>query len=318
MKYTDSSIKPLNIYSGSFFGLWLLAMFASVGWRTTDEPSYKAQIDEWHQNRLKSLKSESGWLNIAGLFWLKEGENKVGGDPGNDIAFPSGKAPAQLGTFQLTKGAVLFTPAPEATVLVDRSAIGTEKPQPVLTTETIFSPESKKAVVLQHGSLRWFIIKRGEKYGVRLRDLESPLLSEFRGINRYPVDESWKVKARLEVPSEPKTIPIMDILGQISQYPLAGTLVFERGGKTYRLDAAGEGEKLFILFGDLTNTQDTYGAGRFLYAPKAGPDGTTTLDFNQAINPPCAFTTFATCPLPPKQNKLALAITAGEKRYSEH
>lgn len=318
MKRTDSTMESLNIYSGSFFGLWLLAMLASVGWRTTDEPSYKAQIDEWHQNRLKSLKSESGWLNVAGLFWLKEGENKVGGDAGSDISFPSGKAPVQLGAFQLANGTVTFTPASEAVVLVDRSAAGTEKPQPVLTTETIFSLESKKPVVLQHGSLRWFIIKRGNKYGVRLRDLESPLLSEFHGVDRYPVDESWKVKARLEVPSEPKTIPIMDVLGQISQYPLAGTLVFERAGKTYHLDAAGEGEKLFILFGDPTNMHDTYGAGRFLYAAKAGSDGTTTLDFNQSINPPCAFTAFATCPLPPKQNKLALAITAGEKRYGEH
>ncbi|QDK82815.1 DUF1684 domain-containing protein [Spirosoma sp. KCTC 42546] len=322
MKRTDSSIGPLNIYSGSFFGLWLLAMLTSVGWRVSDGPSYKVQLEEWHQKRVKSLKSESGWLNVAGLYWLKEGANKVGSDTGNDITFPSGKAPEQVGTFQLTNGTVFFTPAPGAAVLADRLGQSTDgssvKPEPLLTTETIFSPESKKPVTLQHGSLRWFIIKRGNKYGVRLRDLESPALNEFHGIDRFPVDETWRLKARLEVPSEPKTIPIMDVIGQLSQYPLAGTLVFERGGKTYRLDAAGEGEKLFILFGDPTNTHDTYGAGRFLYADKAGPDGTTTLDFNQAINPPCAFTTFATCPLPPKQNKLALAVTAGEKRYGDH
>ena len=321
MKRFNQPDKPLNPYSRCFFGLWLLAMIASsFSFQLSDEPSYKEKVDQWHQNRVKSLKSENGWLNVAGLFWLKEGANKVGGNIGNDIAFPSEKTPDQLGTFQLTNGAVTFTPAPGAVVLTDKAgqAASAEKPQPLLATETIFSPENKRPVILQHGPLRWFIIKRGNRYGVRLRDLESPVLKEFQGINRFSVDETWRIKARLETPSEPKTIPIMDVLGQISQYPLAGTLVFERAGQTYRLDAAGEGERLFIIFGDQTNTHETYGAGRFLYADKAGSDGTTVLDFNESINPPCAFTAFATCPLPPKQNKLVLAVTAGEKRYGEH
>ncbi|MFD2572858.1 DUF1684 domain-containing protein [Spirosoma soli] len=278
-----------------------------------DEPNYKAQLEAWHQNRVTSLKSENGWLNLAGLFWLKEGKNSLGRGSDFDIAFPVANAPADLGLLYLQNGDVRFAPKGGATVTIDG--------KPVSDPVVIFSANSKPTV-LSHGSLRWFVIKRGEKYGIRLRDLDSPFLKEFHGIERYPVNETWRVKAHLEKPTQPKTIPILDVLGQTSQQPLAGTLVFDLQGKTYRLDAVGEGSKLFILFGDATNAHDTYGSGRFLYADKPADSldgsGTTVLDFNQAINPPCAFTPYATCPLPPKQNKLAVAITAGEKRYGDH
>ncbi|MFD2935669.1 DUF1684 domain-containing protein [Spirosoma flavum] len=309
MKGINQPVEPLNGYSRCFFGLWLLATMLSVGWRNADEPSYKAQIEEWHQSRVNALKSETGWLNLAGLFWLTGGKNSVGRGPDFDVAFPIANALTDLGSFQLEKGEVRFSPNAKETVSADG--------KPLTESLVIFAPD-KKPTILAHGSLRWFVIKRGDKYGVRLRDVDSPSLKEFHGIERYPVDETWRVKAHLETPTTPKTIPIVDVLGLTSQQNLAGTLVFERLGKTYHLDAVGEGAKLFILFGDQTNTHGTYGAGRFLYADKAGPDGTTVLDFNQSINPPCAFTTFATCPLPPKQNKLVLAVTAGEKRYGDH
>ncbi|WP_223833844.1 DUF1684 domain-containing protein [Spirosoma profusum] len=302
--------KSLNPYSISFFGVWFLAMIAAVGFHAPDEPSYRAQLEEWHQNRIKSLKSETGWLNLAGLFWLNEGKNSVGRGPDFDVRFPVANELKELGIFTLQNGEVRFTPNPGASVQADG--------KPVTESLVIFSGAKSKPPVLAHESLRWFIIKRGPKYGVRLRDLEGQFLRDFHGIDRFPIDETWKVKAKLEKPSEPKTIPILDVLGQTTQTPLAGTLVFDHAGKTYRLDAVGEGEKLFILFGDPTNEHDTYGAGRFLYADKPAADGTTTLDFNQSINPPCAFTPYATCPLPPKQNKLAVAIKAGEKRYGDH
>ncbi len=290
-------------------------MLAVAGFRSED-PAYREQLDQWHRQRVESLKSENGWLNLAGLFWLKEGQNTVGADPGNDLTFPSDKAPAKLGVIRLNKGVVQFEAAPEVVVQTDG--------QPLLGDKIVFSPTLAKPVTLAHGSLRWFVIKRGNRYAVRLRDLESPLLREFSGIDRFPIDDSYRVKARLERPTEPRTIPILDVTGQTSQQPLAGTLVFELGGKTYRLDAVGEGsDKLFILFGDGTNTHETYGSGRFLYADKptqsdASGNGLTTLDFNQSINPPCAFTPFATCPLPPKQNRLTVRIPAGEKRYGDH
>lgn len=285
-------------------------MLALAGFRAED-PAYRQQLDSWHQKRVESLKGEHGWLNLAGLFWLKEGINEAGTDPGNDLTFPAGKAPAQLGVFNLTKGVVQFEAAPGTVVEVDGKA--------VLGATTVFAADLAKPVTLAHGSLRWFVIKRGDRYAVRLRDLENPLLSEFKGIDRFPANETYRVSARLEKPTVARTIPILDVTGQTSQQPLAGTLVFTLAGKSYRLDAVSEGEdKLFILFGDATNTHETYGSGRFLYADKPGPDGLTTLDFNQSINPPCAFTPFATCPLPPKQNRLAISVTAGEKVFGDH
>lgn len=304
---TDS----VNPFARTFFWLWGLASLILAGFRTDDDLTYRQQLDQWHQQRVESLKSESGWLNLAGLFWLKEGANEAGADPGQDLTFPDGKSPAKLGVFTLDKGAIQFEAAPEVVVQADG--------QPVLGTKTIFSPTLTKPVTLSYGPLRWFAIKRGDRYAVRLRDLKSLSLSEFRGIDRYPVDEAFRVNSRLERPAQPRTIPILDVTGQTDQKPLVGTLVFTLGGQTYRLDAVGEGQnKLFILFGDATNTHETYGSGRFLYADPPGPDGLTTLDFNQAINPPCAFTPFATCPLPPRQNRLAVSIRAGEKQYGNH
>ena len=316
-RFKKKSPRSLNPYSRCFFGLWILAMVGTVGFRQTgapltDGPSYKTQIEQWHQDRVNSLKSENGWLNLAGLFWLNEGKNSLGRGSDFDVPFPVATTPTTLGSLDLQNGEIRFVPAANAAVSADDKTIT----EPVV----VFSSNSKP-VTLASGSLRWVVIKRGDKYGIRLRDLESPFLKEFHTIERYPVDESWRIKAKLETPATPRTIPILNVLGQTTQTPLAGTVVFEKDGKTYRLDAVGEGEKLFILFGDATNSHDTYGSGRFLYADKPradSPDGVTTLDFNQAINPPCAFTPYATCPLPPKQNKLAFAITAGEKRYGDH
>lgn len=311
--------KTLRNADNHTYTRWLLtvALLGSIivsGFRTaivrvTDDPVYREKIDQWHQDRVASLKSENGWLNLAGLFWLSEGKNSLGLGPAFDVAFPVDKAPADLGLLYLEKGEVRYVPKAGALVLANG--------KPITEPLAVFRP-SEKAIVLAHGSLRWFIIKRGPRYGIRLRDLASPYLNDFRGIDRFPIDKTWRIQARLEIPTTPKTIPILDVLGLSSQQPLAGTLVFERAGKIYRLDAVNEGDELFILFGDATNAHETYGSGRFLYAEKPGPDGLTTLDFNKAINPPCAFTPYATCPLPPKQNKLTLTVNAGEKRYGEH
>lgn len=270
------------------------------------DPAYVRQLDEWHEKRVASLKKEDGWLNLAGLFWLKEGDNTAGSVSDNTIVFPSGAA--HTGTFRLENGTVSFTPSAGTTVTANGTALSGKT--------DIFTPDAAPKT-LQQGSLKWFIIRRGNRYGIRLRDLESENLKQFHGIQRFPVDEHYRIKARFEKPAVAKTIRITDVVGLVSDQPLAGTLVFELNGKTYRLDATGE-EKLFIVFGDKTNGKETYGAGRFLYADQPRADGTTILDFNQAINPPCAFTPYATCPLPPSQNKLAVRIPAGEKNYGEH
>jgi uncharacterized protein (DUF1684 family) len=176
---------------------------------------------------------------------------------------------------------------------------------------------STKPVVLQYGSLKWFIIKRGQKYAIRLRDLKSPYLEELSSIDNFDINPKWKIKARFEK-TEGKKIPILDVTGQTNQQDSPGKLVFNIKRKTYSLDALAEGDELFIIFGDKTNKVSTYGGGRYIYTSQPDKDGFVWIDFNKAYNPPCAFTPFATCPLPPQQNILKVKIEAGEKTYGNH
>lgn len=271
-----------------------------------DLNAYKAEIDQWHEGRIESLKSSDGWLNLAGLFWLKDGVSTFGSDESNDLVFPKDKIPAKAGMFLLNNGVVSLTALPDVEILAG------EKP---FKTGMIFHSDSMRQPKLSYGSLQWFIIKRDNQFGVRLRDLESTTVTAFHGIERYEVNPEFRTEAALEVPSTPKRIDITNVLGQTTAQESPGTLVFTMNDKEYRLDALLEDEELFVIFGDPTNANETYPSGRYLYAKKPGVDGKTILDFNKAYNPPCAFTPFATCPLPPVQNVLPIAITAGEKNY---
>ncbi|MCS7017735.1 MAG: DUF1684 domain-containing protein [Cytophagales bacterium] len=298
----------MKTYLPVFLTIILFGFAACSSSKETTVLDYVNEINKWHREREEKLKKEDGWLNLIGLFWLREGINTVGADEHNEIVFPSDKAPAKLGEFILQKGKVRFVAEPKAEVTIAGHRI---------TDTLIFSEEQKKPVVLAHGSLRWFIIKRGNRYGVRLRDLEHPAVKSFTGIPMFDIDPRWRIRARIERAADTHKIAITDVLGQVSWQTSPGTLVFNWQGKTYRLDALESDKQLFILFGDETNKNQTYGAGRFLYADLPDSTGYTILDFNKAINPPCAFTGFATCPLPPPQNRLAIAIKAGEKRYTQ-
>jgi len=271
--------------------------------------AYKNEMEKWDQNRVKSLKSESGWLNIVGLFWLKEGENTFGSGKENTIIFPDGKADEKLGTFILKDGLVSLNIISNVKVFCDN------KP---FSGGIIFDEKMDTTIVLSYKTLRWFIIKRGDKYGVRLRDLESDALKNFTHIDRFPVDPKWKINAIYEAPLKEKTIPINDVIGLTTETPFGGTLLFEIEGQKFQLDATLEDNELFIVFADETTGNETYGGGRFLYVDKPSDGNTVILDFNKAYNPPCSFTNFATCPLPPAQNKLAISISAGEKLYLHH
>jgi uncharacterized protein len=279
----------------------------SMAQALTDKPqpnsSYMRDIKKWHSNRIESLKSENGWLNLAGLFWLEEGKNTFGSDTSNKIVFPKGEA--FLGELLLNNGGVFIMP--KAPIMANNQPMAATK---VFPTDT--------PIVMQSGFLKWFVIKRGHKYGIRLRDLQSPHIKHFTGVKTYPITQKWRIKATLEPAEAGKKIAITDVLGQTNLQSSPGALVFTINNTIYRLDAVDEGESLFILFKDKTNGEATYGAGRFLYANKPDANGETYLDFNKAINPPCAFTDFATCPLAPKQNWLPIAIPAGEKNYGQH
>jgi uncharacterized protein (DUF1684 family) len=272
---------------------------------------YLQEIETWHQKRETNLKKETGWLTVSGLFWLDEGENTFGSSKENKIVFPAGKAAEQIGVFTLLNDEVRLTILPNVEV---------KRNDTLFSTGIIFNKDiEEQSVILSHRNLRWFIIKRGSRYGVRLRDLESDARKNFTHIERFAVDEKWKINAIYVAPSTKKTIPIHDVIGNTTETTFGGTLKFEVNGQTYILDATLEGEDdLFIVFGDYTNGVKSYGAGRFLYAKKPKEGNKVVLDFNKSYNPPCAFTDFATCPLPPDQNKLQFEITAGELKYGNH
>lgn len=291
-------MKPILIL---LFSLYTLIAFAQNA-----DSQYIADIQKWHEDRMASLKSENGWLNLAGLFRLKEGENSFGSAKSNAIVFPKGDA--LLGKLILKDGEVSVKIAPQAAVYQDDKKVNDLK---------IFT-KNGQPIVLRHQSLRWFVIKRGKDYYVRLRDLESPNVTQFPGIETFPIDPKWRVEATLEPAAPDFKIPIADVLGNAYLEPCPGAFVFEIQGKQYRLYPTVEGEELFFVFGDATNGDSTYGAGRFLYSTKPDANGKIILDFNKAYNPPCAFTAFATCPLPAAMNQLPIEILAGEKAFGEH
>ena len=269
---------------------------------------YEKEIATFRQIRIDSLKHENGYLNLSGLFWLKEGGNTIGADPKNDFNFPAEHSDSFLGKIVLNNGVVRFKSSQANQVFSSGQAV----------TEMIIF-QDKKVVVLEHKSLRWFIIKRGEKYALRLRDLDGEYVRNFKGITYFPLDPSWRITAKF-VPTKGKQLRITDITGRTFLEDSPGVLHFTKGGKKFTLEAGGTMDEFFIVFGDLTNKKSTYGGGRFLYANAPDKDGNVILDFNKSLNPPCEFTPFATCPLPTKENKMNVEVEAGEKSagFSKH
>lgn len=249
------------------------------------------EVKAFRVARINSLKSETGWLNLAGLFWLKEGKNTIGGDEKNDFVFPAEHSDPFLGELLLKDGKVYYQTVSD-TMLVYQDGI--------------------KVPVISHRSLRWFIIKRGEKYAVRLRDLEGEYVKAFKGIDTFPTDSAYRVVADF-IPTQGKMVTIIDVTGRAYELESPGYLRFKIGKSFYQLETSQEGNNLFIVFGDLTNKKQTYGAGRFIDTALPDAQGKVIIDFNKAYNPPCAFTPFATCPLPTAANKLAVEIKAGEQ-----
>ena len=269
--------------------------------------SYVKEMEAWHAERLRELAAPDGWLNLAGLYWLREGRNSFGSGVDNTIVFPFGTVSASAGYFQRTGESVTMMITGEGGVTVNG--------QPTKEA-VIFYKDSVRQPVVAIRSLRFIIIKRDDKLGIRLRDLNSPLLRSFKDIDRYPVDTGWRVNAVLQQSGVPTQIAITNVIGQTSRQKSPGKLVFTYRGAQYSLETLEDDGQLFIVFADGTNGRTTYQSGRFLLVPRpVSKDNTTVIDFNKAYNPPCAFTTFATCPLPPKENVLPMDVEAGEKKY---
>lgn len=269
--------------------------------------AHAREVEEWRAQRLASLKSEDGWLTLVGLYWLKEGENRFGADEANDLVLPAGKAPGRAGS--------LFVSGRDVRVEAGEGSGLTHEGAAVTSLQLKSDAGGKAPTVLKLGSLSLQVIERGGKLGLRVKDRESEALRNFRGLEHFPADARWRFEARFERFDPPRSLPIANVLGWEEDTPSPGAIVFEAGGRTYRLDAITEpGEpRLFIIFADATSGRETYGAGRYLYADPPDSSGKVVVDFNKAYSPPCAFTSFATCPLPPEQNRLPLRVEAGEK-----
>jgi uncharacterized protein len=270
------------------------------------EQAYVQSFDKWKAELVEDLKTN--WLSLAGLFWLKPGENSFGSDAGNAVVFPKG--PAHAGVFELQGTDVTVKFSAEAHAVVDGKPVTTVKLQP----DTSGAP-----TVVEMGSLRIKAIVRGQRIGIRLKDLDSELAKNYRGPVFFPIDLTYRVTATWEPSDGKKTVDVPNVLGDTTPTPVAGTAVFKINGQEVRLtDLGGDPAKgLSFVFNDLTSKTDTYPGGRFLETDPV-VNGTVVIDFNRAYNPPCAVTPYATCPLAPKENRLAVAIPAGEKYDRAH
>jgi uncharacterized protein (DUF1684 family) len=272
-------------------------------------PEYFEEIKQWDQKRAERLKADDGWLNLVGRTWLKQGENKFGSSKENDVIIESGKVPANMGVFIFHDSTVIMKVNDGIEVLFNGIPV----------KEMVMIGDGKKDMtVFQCGPIKWNLIVRDTLYGIRFRDLESEAVKNFKGIERFPVNEDWKVSADFEAYNPPKKISVPNVLGQIDEEPSPGAIVFTKENQTYRLEAVDAGDRLWFIFADGTSGEETYGGGRFLYTDKADSTGKVIVDFNKAYNPPCVITKYATCPLPPKENYIKLRITAGEKMYGEN
>ena len=269
----------------------------------SSDDAYLQEINKWKEKRLESLKSENGWLNLAGLYWLEEGVNTVGSDSSNSIIYPD-KAPPRLGRYILKDRQVSFIPEPGVEVFMEGKPIGKLE---------IITDKSGKPTLLETGSLAWFIIERGDQFGIRLRDYEHPAINKLTHIESYPADPAWRIEAAFEAYEEPRELLIPTIIGTVEKNMCPGILRFNVKGVEQVLYPAAAGKRLFVIFADETSALETYGGGRFLYLDKPDKRGLVAIDFNKAFNPPCAFTEYATCPLPPRENFLTVRIDAGEK-----
>lgn len=292
---------------------WILLLavsLAAVDDAAAGPTDHASDVAAWRQERHQRLMQPDGWLSLVGLHWLGEGRNRVGAVPGNDVVLDKG--PGHVGEAIREGDSVRFCPADEADLRVDGTPPGG-------CVEMIPDTADGPPTTVRFGSLSFYLIERAGRLALRVKDSEAETLREFRGMDYFPVHRDWRVEAVFEPHDPPRTIAVPDVTGIVQELPNPGRLVFEKEGRRHALDAVRYqgADELFLIFADRTNGDTTYGGGRYLYTSLPDAEGRVPVDFNKSYNPPCVFTEYATCPLPPPQNRLDLAITAGEKMYGE-
>ena len=269
-----------------------------------DVAAHEAEVIEWRQGRLERLLQPTGYLTQVGLFWIEEGAYTVGSRESSDIRVP-GTADADVGDIVVNGTDVRLTVNDGVTVTHEGTAV----------SDILLPPDSSEAyVMVEHGSIAWSVIERGGKLAIRVRDFEHPWIETFGPLPYYDIEPRWRVTATLRPYDEPRVMTVNTVIEGFQQNPTSpGVAMFTIDGVEYQLEAQTSGDRLFFVFGDETNRDETYGAGRYLYADAPGEDGRFVLDFNQAYSPPCAFNEFSTCPIASPRNRLTTRVEAGEK-----
>jgi uncharacterized protein len=288
----------------------IAAALLAVALSSAPADAHRADVEAWRLHRLQRLARPDGWLTLAGLFWLDEGANTFGSDKANRVVLPAPTPPC-MGELVLEHGSVRVRVAGSVEL------ISQGKP---VTEMALRSDADGDPTILEYGPVGFYVIKRRERFGIRVKNAESPALLHFTGLDAFPISSEWRFDASFERYDPPRDVVVPNVMGGTDIEKCPGAVVFEVGGKAYRLEPVIEqgSEDLFIIFGDTTNGYETYGAGRFIYVKWPDARGRTVLDFNKAYNPPCVFTPYATCPLPPAANRLPIRIEAGEKTYGDH
>ena len=277
---------------------------------TPEHAAHAAAVAAWRAERDRGLRNPDGWLTLVGLHWLRPGENRFGADPANEVVLAGAGIPPLAGSLWRNGTRVHLVPAsPRLTVTADLDQPAGEGD----LTDDVEGP----ATVLALGDLRLHTIRRGDRIGLRVRDRNAPALLGFTGMTHFPVDASWRVTGHLDVAPAGATARITDITGEAQDLPHRGEFAFEREGAVQRLTALEDGDdgSLWLIFADGTSGAETYAGGRFLTTDPVAADGSVVADFNRAYNPPCVFSPYATCPMPPPQNRLPMRVEAGELVY---
>lgn len=289
--------------------LLVLSLLLPVVAAADDTGDYLAEVAQQRQAREEGLRQLLGWLSLVGLHWIEPGSHRVGAASDSDIVLAVG--PEHLGEIRLSEGVVTLVLAHAKGVEIDGV--------PAAVGELALRPDSHgepTQVTFDGGAAGFNLIERDGRFALRVRDAKARTRTAFAGLDYFDTDPAWRIEARFEPHPEGATIEIANVIGQLSPEPNPGAVVFEREGKTYRIEALANSDgSLFLIFADRTSGRETYGAGRFLDTP-VPKDGRVLVDFNLAYSPPCAFNAFSTCPLPPPENRLDLAVRAGEKKYA--
>lgn len=274
-----------------------------------DADAHREAVESWRQWRHDQLTRPDGWLSLVGLYWLEPGDNWLGSADDNKLVYDSSGVPPRLGVFRVAGDSVMFIAAEGVSPSVDDEPV-----------ESVLAHDGGEGSgpVIAWDTLRWNVMVRQGEFAVRLKDASSVVLTSFESIDNFQLAAEWHRSGRYVGYEPAKIIKVPNVLGTVADVESPGAAVFEIDGKTYRLDLwkdSDDSVNFFTAFGDQSNNESTYGAGRFLWIDAPDDQGRVVVDFNRSYNPPCAFTVFATCPLPPQQNRLPLRIEAGERTF---